>query len=154
MEPNGVSLLELPTLKACLFGAIASGLLVAQSRPGHRMAVLGMYGALCARALALSSPTLLRTSGVSSARSFSVLNRPSPKYPGHVPLTVVEHGALAVGSAVGALLDPRRAGKSDNRFTFHSTTANMFFFFFLKYRRSDCNCRRNYFNALFYQPTS
>lgn len=43
-------------------------------------------------------------------RSFSVLNRPEPKYPGHVPLTLVERGALAVGSAVGSLLNPRRGG--------------------------------------------
>lgn len=44
-------------------------------------------------------------------RSFSVFNRPSPNYPGHVPLTFAERGALAVGSAVGSLLNPRRAGK-------------------------------------------
>ncbi|KKA17077.1 Ubiquinone biosynthesis protein coq4, mitochondrial Precursor [Rasamsonia emersonii CBS 393.64] len=41
-------------------------------------------------------------------RAFSVLNRPPPNYPGHVPLTFVERGALAVGSAVGSLLNPRR----------------------------------------------
>jgi hypothetical protein len=44
-------------------------------------------------------------------RSFSALNRPPPKYPGHVPLTFLERGALAVGSAVGSLMNPRRAGK-------------------------------------------
>ena len=43
-------------------------------------------------------------------QSFSVLNRPQPNYPGHVPLTTVEHGALAVGSALGSLFNPRRAG--------------------------------------------
>jgi ubiquinone biosynthesis protein COQ4 len=37
------------------------------------------------------------------------LNRPPPKYPGHVPLTFLERGALAVGSAVGSLMNPRRA---------------------------------------------
>ncbi|RHZ47287.1 ubiquinone biosynthesis protein COQ4 [Aspergillus thermomutatus] len=42
-------------------------------------------------------------------RSFSALNRPPPKYPGHVPLTFLERGALAVGSAVGSLMNPRRA---------------------------------------------
>ncbi|KAF2146261.1 uncharacterized protein K452DRAFT_324250 [Aplosporella prunicola CBS 121167] len=41
-------------------------------------------------------------------RRFSVLNRPSPAYPGHVPLTAVERGALAVGSALWSLVDPRR----------------------------------------------
>ena len=42
--------------------------------------------------------------------SFSVLNRPPPKYEGHIPLTRTEKGALAVGSALTALLDPRRHG--------------------------------------------
>lgn len=42
------------------------------------------------------------------ARRFSVLNRPPPNYPGHVPLTLLERGALAVGSAVGALRNPYR----------------------------------------------
>lgn len=42
------------------------------------------------------------------ARSFSVLNRPPPNYPGHVPLTWIERGALAVGSAFGSLQNPYR----------------------------------------------
>jgi len=42
-------------------------------------------------------------------RRFSVLSRPPPNYPGHVPLTAAERAALAVGSGVLALLDPRRA---------------------------------------------
>lgn len=45
-----------------------------------------------------------------ACRSFSVLNRPPPNYPGHVPLTCIERGALAVGSALGSLLNPRRGG--------------------------------------------
>jgi len=36
------------------------------------------------------------------------LNRPPPNYPGHVPLTSLERGALAIGAAVGSLLNPRR----------------------------------------------
>ncbi|KAL2831219.1 coenzyme Q biosynthesis protein Coq4-domain-containing protein [Aspergillus cavernicola] len=43
------------------------------------------------------------------SRSFSNHNRPSPKYPHHVPLGFFEKKFLAVGSAVGALLNPRRA---------------------------------------------
>jgi ubiquinone biosynthesis protein COQ4 len=39
-----------------------------------------------------------------------VLNRPPPSYDGHVPLTRIERGALAVGSVLGAVVDPRRAG--------------------------------------------
>lgn len=44
------------------------------------------------------------------ARSFSALNRPSPNYEGHVPLTVTERLGLAIGSGLGSFLDPRRAG--------------------------------------------
>jgi ubiquinone biosynthesis protein COQ4 len=53
-------------------------------------------------ATALSLPTALR------ARTFSVLNRPPPNYPGHVPLTYLERGVLAIGSAFGSLRDPYR----------------------------------------------
>ncbi|KXT04231.1 hypothetical protein AC579_8348 [Pseudocercospora musae] len=42
------------------------------------------------------------------ARSFSVLNRPTLNYPGHVPLTWLERGALAIGSAFGSLRNPYR----------------------------------------------
>lgn len=41
-------------------------------------------------------------------RTFSVLNRPPPNYPGHVPLTYLERGALAFGSASGSLKNPYR----------------------------------------------
>jgi hypothetical protein len=44
------------------------------------------------------------------ARAFSVLNRPKPNYPGHVPLTFVERCGLAVGSALGSMLDHHRHG--------------------------------------------
>lgn len=50
----------------------------------------------------LALPTPLRV------RTFSVLNRPPPNYPGHVPLTLIERGALAVGSAFGSLINPYR----------------------------------------------
>jgi len=42
-------------------------------------------------------------------RRFSVLARPAPKYPGHIPLTTVERAALAAGSGLLSFLDPRRA---------------------------------------------
>lgn len=48
----------------------------------------------------------------SVSRNFSVLNRPPPNYPGHVPLTTIERGVLAIGSAFGSLLNPRRHGPS------------------------------------------
>lgn len=50
----------------------------------------------------LRLPTPLRS------RCFSVLNRPPPNYPGHVPLTLLERGALAIGSAFGSLNNPYR----------------------------------------------
>ncbi|KAJ9236435.1 hypothetical protein DTO027B5_1813 [Paecilomyces variotii] len=57
------------------------------------------------RALTASTPSIAAPIAL---RSFSVLNRPPPNYPGHVPLTFVERSALAVGSAVGSLLNPYR----------------------------------------------
>ncbi len=44
------------------------------------------------------------------SRRFSVLNRPPPNYPGHVPLTRIEKAGLALGSAVMSLLNPYRGG--------------------------------------------
>ncbi|KAI7232059.1 Ubiquinone biosynthesis protein COQ4 [Hortaea werneckii] len=41
-------------------------------------------------------------------RTFSILSRPTPNYPGHVPLTLLERGAMAVGSALGAIRNPYR----------------------------------------------
>ena len=60
---------------------------------------------------ARSSPALvklLRLPPPLLQRTFSVLNRPRPNYPGHVPLNFIERGALAVGSAFGSLIDPYR----------------------------------------------
>ncbi|KAF9872245.1 coenzyme Q biosynthesis protein Coq4 [Colletotrichum karsti] len=48
-------------------------------------------------------------SSSSSARPFSVLNRPPPNYEGHVPLTRTERGALALGAGIWSLLSPYRA---------------------------------------------
>lgn len=47
----------------------------------------------------------------SSHRPFSVLNRPPPNYPGHVPLTHVERAGLAIGSGIMSLMDPYRGGE-------------------------------------------
>ena len=47
----------------------------------------------------------------STCRSFSVLQRPPPSYPGHVPLNVPERFGLAIGSAIGSLLNPYRHGE-------------------------------------------
>ena len=55
-------------------------------------------------------PTSMWLTVAPSTRPFSVLNRPTPNYEGHVPLNVIERGALAAGSAVMALMNPRRGG--------------------------------------------
>ncbi|KAL1972296.1 hypothetical protein VTN31DRAFT_7515 [Thermomyces dupontii] len=70
------------------------------------MPALSRRGLLAARRAATA--VHVSHSGLFACRSFSVLNRPPPNYPGHVPLTCVERGALAVGSALGSLLNPRR----------------------------------------------
>lgn len=49
-----------------------------------------------------------RSSNGSRTRPFSVLNRPPPNYPGHVPLTRLERAALAVGSGIVSFFDPYR----------------------------------------------
>ncbi|PLN80262.1 ubiquinone biosynthesis protein coq4, mitochondrial [Aspergillus taichungensis] len=72
------------------------------------MSVLRRSGALLP-IRELTTPTQTIAWSCRRVRPFSVLNRPQPNYPGHVPLSIVERGALAVGSAVGALLNPRRA---------------------------------------------
>ncbi len=58
----------------------------------------------------LRLPAALRAFAAPTAASFSVLDRPPPNYEGHIPLTTPERGALAVGSAVMSLLNPRRGG--------------------------------------------
>ncbi|PGG97311.1 ubiquinone biosynthesis protein COQ4, mitochondrial [Helicocarpus griseus UAMH5409] len=61
-------------------------------------------GMLTTRALRAARPC----SYALPSREFSALNRPLPNYPDHIPLTAIERGALAVGSAIGSLLNPRR----------------------------------------------
>ncbi|KAI0854937.1 Coq4-domain-containing protein [Xylaria cubensis] len=64
--------------------------------------------------LSIPAPTSTSTSNTtplnvsSRTRQFSVLNRPPPNYPGHVPLTGIERAALAIGSGIMSFFDPRR----------------------------------------------
>lgn len=60
----------------------------------------GSQGACKAATLAVATS--------SPQRSFSVLNRPPPNYPGHVPLTHVERAGLAIGSGLMSLVNPYR----------------------------------------------
>ncbi|KAI1380000.1 Coq4-domain-containing protein [Hypoxylon crocopeplum] len=61
--------------------------------------------AISATAAAISTSS---SANGNSNRSFSVLNRPPPNYPGHVPLTGLERAALAVGSGIMSYVDPYR----------------------------------------------
>lgn len=54
------------------------------------------------------TPTRPQHQVTSRSQRFSVLSRPPPAYPGHVPLTSFERTALAIGSAVTALINPYR----------------------------------------------
>ncbi|KAI0099811.1 Coq4-domain-containing protein [Nemania sp. FL0031] len=55
-----------------------------------------------------SNPLSTPFASPTQSRAFSVLHRPPPNYPGHVPLTTIERAALALGSGVLSFLDPRR----------------------------------------------
>ena len=68
-----------------------------------------------ARALAVSRESVAAREHAFTSRAFSVLARPPPNYPGHVPLTVPERILLGAGSAVLSLLNPRRAGNLPSR---------------------------------------
>lgn len=62
-------------------------------------------------------------------RPFSVLSRPPPNYPGHVPLIPLERASLAVGSAITSLINPRR---HDMIATLGEATAQPFFISWLR----------------------
>ena len=57
-------------------------------------------------------PTAATLTAAANSRQFSLssLTRPPPNYPGHVPLTGIEKAALAIGSGLMSLRDPRRGG--------------------------------------------
>ncbi|KAI2610442.1 Coq4-domain-containing protein [Hypoxylon sp. NC1633] len=55
-----------------------------------------------------TSSRISNSNGASRRRPFSVLNRPPPNYPGHVPLTTLERAALAVGSGIVSIVDVYR----------------------------------------------
>lgn len=60
----------------------------------------------------LSRATIIpvATTSSTSRRPFSILNRPPPNYPGHVPLTRIERAGLAIGSGIISLVNPYRGG--------------------------------------------
>jgi len=98
----------------------------------------------------LRLPPNLRLATICSSRPFSVLNRPPPKYEGHVPLKSLERGALAAGAAVMSLFNPRRGGTlvlSQTSICIYEPCLITF------YRPHRC-ARRNYRNPLLHLPPS
>ncbi|KAK7739000.1 Ubiquinone biosynthesis protein [Cytospora paraplurivora] len=51
---------------------------------------------------------VVSTATMNTRRPFSILNRPPPNYPGHVPLTRIERAGLAIGSGLISLANPYR----------------------------------------------
>jgi hypothetical protein len=55
-----------------------------------------------------------RTGQIRPLHASTSLHR-SPAYPGHIPLNTFENAFLSAGSALMALIDPRRGGKSSHK---------------------------------------
>ncbi|KAG5968241.1 Ubiquinone biosynthesis protein [Claviceps arundinis] len=91
--------------------------------PTGRPALRGLV--TCARC---ASSTSASTS-TPKDRKFSVLHRPPPNYPGHVPLTTTERLAMAIGSSAMALINPYRA---DLIATVGESTATPYFIYRLR----------------------
>lgn len=81
------------------------------SQQGHRLFHALIRTASCttsSTSTACSRARRVHNNQSHCSRQFSVLNRPPPNYPGHVPLTTFERIGLAVGSAVASLANPHR----------------------------------------------
>ncbi|KAK3298348.1 coenzyme Q biosynthesis protein Coq4-domain-containing protein [Chaetomium fimeti] len=76
-------------------------------------------------------PAAAALTAAPSSRHFSLssLTRPPPNYPGHVPLTRIEKAALAIGSGLMSLRDPRRG---DLIAAFAEATATPYFIYRLR----------------------
>ncbi|KAK4192595.1 putative ubiquinone biosynthesis protein coq-4 [Podospora australis] len=88
--------------------------------------------ALVARSTTISLTPFLTVSAVTAQRrdfSLSSLKRPPPNYPGHVPLSTIEKAALAIGSGIMSLRDPRRG---DLIAAFAEATATPYFIYRLR----------------------
>ncbi|KAG5983183.1 Ubiquinone biosynthesis protein [Claviceps pusilla] len=85
--------------------------------------------AACASSASSSSSSSSISTPTPRKRRFSVLNRPPPNYPGHVPLTKTERVAMAIGSSAMALINPYRA---DLIATVGESTATPYFIYRLR----------------------
>ncbi|KAK3330926.1 ubiquinone biosynthesis protein coq-4 [Apodospora peruviana] len=81
------------------------------------------------RGIAWAAAALPCAVASSNSRRFSILNRPPPNYPGHVPLTRLERAGLMIGSGLMSLRDPRRG---DLIAAFAEATATPYFIYRLR----------------------
>ncbi|KAG5947273.1 Ubiquinone biosynthesis protein [Claviceps monticola] len=95
--------------------------------PTGRPALRGLV--TCARCASLTSTSTSTPASTPKDRQFSVLHRPPPNYPGHVPLTTTERLAMAIGSSAMALINPYRA---DLIATVGESTATPYFIYRLR----------------------
>ena len=86
-------------------------LMVLGNLPNPHAPIMSVHRVRTSTRSLLELPAGIRHTTIISSRPFSVLNRPPPRYDGHVPLTTLERGALAAGSAIMSLVNPRRGGK-------------------------------------------
>lgn len=92
------------------FAPAQHGLPVASSKTSMRLTI-PRASTLCRERQGVRKAVTIPVATSSSQRPFSVLNRPPPNYPGHVPLTHVERAGLAIGSGIMSLVNPYRGGK-------------------------------------------
>lgn len=116
----------------------------------HRTATMSSSTACINTLTLLRLPPALRLATSCLSRPFSVLNRPPPKYEGHVPLNALERSALAAGSAVMSLFNPRRGGTLVLSITSTRTNKPCLTTSHRPHRRA----RRNHLNAILHLPSS
>ncbi|KAK3906588.1 ubiquinone biosynthesis protein COQ4, mitochondrial [Staphylotrichum tortipilum] len=91
----------------------------------------GLRAVVAALAAAPSTTSPPPSASPAPRRHFSLssLTRPPPNYPGHIPLSRIEKAALAIGSGLMSLRDPRRG---DLIAAFAEATATPYFIYRLR----------------------
>ncbi|KAK0749577.1 coenzyme Q biosynthesis protein Coq4-domain-containing protein [Schizothecium vesticola] len=90
---------------------------------------LRRFAAIAARPNALRPCATTATALTPSRRQYWTPSRPPPNYPGHIPLNTLEKAALAIGSGLISLANPRRA---DLIAAFAEATATPYFIYRLR----------------------
>ncbi|KAL6893374.1 coenzyme Q biosynthesis protein Coq4 domain-containing protein [Trichoderma evansii] len=109
---------------------VGHGLRAAASAAGPAASGLASRSLSGAPRPAICHPSrVTAVAATASVRHFSALNRPPPKYPGHVPLTKIEQAGMAIGSGIMSLFNPYRA---DLIATLGEATATPYFIYRLR----------------------